>query len=175
MPIGAGRRTAGPKQLIVVDGPNVAIRHGRSRKFSSRGIELCLEFWRQQGHQAIAVLPEFHLNYDRVGGKARAVELGLAEAKKVADDVPLLRKLEEEGRLLLTPPQDYDDSYCLSLAQSKGGCVVSNDLYRDYVDLVAKRGGDARQASAWCRSHVISYTFLSDEFLPNPDFVFPRD
>ncbi|KAL3904172.1 MAG: hypothetical protein SGPRY_011391, partial [Prymnesium sp.] len=43
---------------------------------------------------------------------------------------------------------DYDDSYCISLARSKRGCVVSNDMYRDYVDLVVKRGGDPKQVTA---------------------------
>ena len=38
-----------------------------------------------------------------------------------------------------------------------------------------KRGGEAakREADAWRRSHLISYTFIADEFLPNPEFVFP--
>ncbi|KAL1524238.1 hypothetical protein AB1Y20_019143 [Prymnesium parvum] len=177
LPIGAGLRHSKPKPWIIVDGPNVAIRHGKSKRFSSRGIELCLDYWKARGHEAIAVLPEFHLDFDRVGGNKRAADLGLVDAKRVADDVPLLRRLEEEGRLVLTPPQDYDDSYCLSLAQSKRGCVVSNDMYRDYVDLVVKRGGDPKQASAisWKKAHVISYTFLNDEFLPNPDFVLPSD
>ena len=42
---------------------------------------------------------------------------------------------------------------------------------------VAERRGDSRQAVAalqgWLRSHVISYTWLADELLPNPDFAFP--
>ena len=92
------------------------------------------------------------------------------------DDVPLLRRLEAESLLVLTPPQDYDDSYCLDYARSHGGCVMSNDLYRDQVQAAQKRG-DTRQAisatQAWLRSHVISFTFLGDELLPNPDFSFP--
>ena len=47
--------------------------------------------------------------------------------------MPLLRRLEAESLLVLTPPQDYDDSYCLSYARSHGGCVLSNDLYRDQL------------------------------------------
>ena len=61
------------------------------------------------------------------------------------DDVPLLRRLEAESLLVLTPPQDYDDSYCLDYARSHGGCVMSNDLYRDQVQAAQKRG-DTRQA-----------------------------
>ena len=26
----------------------------------------------------------------------------------------------------------------------------------------------------WVRSHTISYAFIGDEFMPNPDFVWPR-
>ena len=36
-------------------------------------------------------------------------------------------------------PQDYDDSYCIHYARAHGGCVMSNDLYRDHVQAVAKR------------------------------------
>lgn len=32
---------------------------------------------------------------------------------------------------------------------------------------------DRETASSWLRSHCISFTFVGDEFLPNPDFVFP--
>ena len=31
----------------------------------------------------------------------------------------------------------------------------------------------AYRMQAWLRSHVISFTFLGDELLPNPDFGFP--
>ena len=33
----------------------------------------------------------------------------------------------------------------------------------------------AYRMQAWLRSHVISFTFLGDELLPNPDFGFPAD
>ena len=33
----------------------------------------------------------------------------------------------------------------------------------------------AYHMQAWLRSHVISFTFLGDELLPNPDFGFPAD
>ena len=45
----------------------------------------------------------------------RAAELGLADPKKVADDVSLLRNLESEGLLVLTPPQDPTPTFERSL------------------------------------------------------------
>ena len=94
----------------------------------------------------------------------------------VADDVPLLRSLEASQRLVMTPAQAYDDSYCRAFARAHGGCVLSNDLYRDQAELATRRGhsdGEVRAMNAWLRTHVISFTFLGDELLPNPDFVFP--
>ena len=133
-----------------------------------------MRYWEALGHRAIAFVPEHHLSYERVGRSNRAASLGLTDKKHNADDVPLLRKLEAEGSLVVTPPQDYDDSYCISYARNNGGCVVSNDLYRDYSEAEAKRGRSKAAADAWRRAHVISFTFFVDEFLPNPEFAFPQ-
>lgn len=168
------RHENAPLPVIVIDAPNVAIKHGKGARFSCRGVALAIEYWRAAGHRCIAFLPEFHLKYDRVGKSKRAADLGLGESKHVPDDVPLLHSLEDEGLLVVTPPQDYDDSYCIAYARQHAGCIVSNDLYRDYVDSQAKKGdGARREAAQWCKAHLISFAFIADEFLPNPDFVLP--
>jgi len=88
--------------------------------------------------------------------------------------VPLLRTLEAQGVLVVTPSQDYDDSYCIAYARSHApACIVTNDMYRDYVESEGRRGGNKRDADEWRRRHLISFTFLQDEFLPNPEFRFP--
>ena len=55
-------------------------------------------------------------------------------------------------------------------------------MYRDYVASKEQRAGGAKTqagqaarkaAEAWRRSHLISFTFIADEFLPNPEFAFP--
>jgi hypothetical protein len=75
--------------------------------------------------------------------------------------------------------QDYDDTYCLDYAMRHNACVVSNDRYRDHVDKQPDPQAKVlpsptaiihrfpqREASKWLRDHVISYTFVRDEFLP---------
>lgn len=59
-------------------------------------------------------------------------------------------------------------------AQQHGGCVVTNDMYRDHVASFDKAGDrSTRDAQrAWTKTHLISYTFVGDEFLPNPSFSF---
>lgn len=51
-------------------------------------------------------------------------------ASRVPDDITLLRQLISQGLVVGTPPQDYDDSYCITYARLKDGYVVTNDLYR---------------------------------------------
>ena len=43
--------------LIVVDTPNVAMRHGLNLKFSCRGIKLAIDFFHRAGHRVVAFLP----------------------------------------------------------------------------------------------------------------------
>ncbi len=53
---------------------------------------------------------------------------------QTANDVPLLVKMVEQGKVALTPPQDYDDSYCIDYAIKHNGCIVTNDRYWDHID-----------------------------------------
>jgi hypothetical protein len=42
---------------------------------------------------------------------------------RLPDNIQLINTLVEQGRLVLTPPHDYDDSYCIAHARNHGGCV----------------------------------------------------
>ena len=71
-----------------------------------------------------------------------------------------------------TPAQDYDDAYCIRYAQTYGGVVVTNDQYRDHVAAFPGRTPEERaerdRQRAWTKSRLVSFTFVADEFLPNP-------
>ena len=57
------------------------------------------------------------------------------------------------------PSSNGSHHHLFLYAQAHNGCVMSNDLYRDHVAAVAKRGGDERGIKAWLKAHCISYTF----------------
>lgn len=61
-----------------------------------------------------------------------------------------------------------DDSYCLEYARSHDAFLVSNDRYRDQFERITS-GSERSDLRAWLKSHLVSFTFVSDEFLPNPD------
>jgi hypothetical protein len=180
LPTGLG--SAGRHFLVVLDAPNVAMRHGKhgsSKRFSCQGIKIAIDYWTQRGHKVLAFLPDFYMNYDYVNGKKRTAALGMSDvpASKMPDDVGLLIKLVDAGFLVQTPPQDYDDSYSIEYARRKHGVIVTNDMYRDHIEKVGQSEGrrEREDTFSWIRTHCISFTFVADEFVPNPDFRFPDD
>eukprot|EP00854_Cymbomonas_tetramitiformis_P003950 gene3950-4919_t len=61
----------GGAQLIIVDAPNVAMRHGGRRKcFSCKGIQIVLEYWLQRGHKKDAAT----LSDSALGNKGKAIK-----------------------------------------------------------------------------------------------------
>ena len=165
--------------LIVVDCPNVAMRHGASLRFSCKGIQLALEFFHRAGHKVVGFLPDYYLNLEKVGELRRSAKLGIIDVKTqkqgLPDDVSLLLTLVGKGYIVGTPAQDYDDSYSIAYARLHGGYIVSNDMYRDHVKGIEpgiEKSKLREEVKKWLKSHVISYTFVGDEFIPNPDASF---
>jgi len=162
-------KEASSKSLLVLDLPNICMRHGMHKKFSCAGIQICIDYFRKRGFkQLVAFVPEHLLDYEHASKHRHLVRLGMEKESKVKtklpDNISLLLSLEEEGYVVPTPSQDYDDSYCIKYAFQHGGYVVTNDKYRD-----CNIEGITRD---WRRTHLMTFTFVNDEFIPNPDFVF---
>ena len=103
------------KPLIVLDGQNIAMRHGRDRVFSTRGLQLAINYWQKNGHKVVCFLPDYLFDYSQVAAKKKIQEMKLnkVNAAQVPDDMPLLHKLLKLDCIVRTPSQDYDDSYCI--------------------------------------------------------------
>lgn len=169
-----GDGNAKEKCLIVLDAPNIAMRHGLNKKFSCRGIRLAFDYYIKRGHKVVAFLPDYIIHYEDVGANKRMANAGFkVSPSKLPDDVILLNKMVEEGLIIPTPSQDYDDSYCIKYAGRHNGCVVSNDLYRDHIENMDGPKEQKIAMKSWLYAHRISFTWVGDEFLPNPDFRFP--
>jgi len=146
------------KKVVVIDGRNVAVRHGNG-EFSSKGLNIAVEYFACRGFEVKVVVPEQYLQ------KSRKEQLKFhgAEAKRIPKGIDILEQLDSQGVLIKTPPWDYDDAYCIQFAKQKEGIIVSNDRFWDLID-------KDPSLKDWLRSHVCSYTFAGQDFLPNPDF-----
>lgn len=60
-----GRTIGGDyKPLIVLDAQNVAMKHGRDKFFSTKGIHLAINYWIKNGHKVVCFLPEYLFDYE---------------------------------------------------------------------------------------------------------------
>jgi hypothetical protein len=167
------------KCLIVLDAPNIAMRHGMNQQFSSRGVRLAVDYFQALGHRVVAFIPDYMLKDEKEQLAARrtqprsanlTLDNNIANVCKIPDDIAMLRAMVQEGVLVPTPPQDYDDSYCIQYAGMHNGCVVTNDLFRDHVQNMEGPRERKEAMRTWLKAHQISFTWVQNEFLPNPDF-----
>jgi hypothetical protein len=47
------------KTLIVADGRNVAIKHGKNEYFSTKGLEIMVKYWSGKGYSVVIILPDY--------------------------------------------------------------------------------------------------------------------
>lgn len=151
------------KPLIVLDASNIAMRHG-GEKFSTKGIQLVIDYFTRNSHKVISFLPDY-LFKEKDGSSY------LAKKRTLPDDPQYLLDLVSKGLVVQSPPQDYDDSYCIQYAKKYDAFIVTNDLFRDYIDKIKDKGKKETE-KMWVKERSISYTFNKDEFLPNPDAAF---
>ena len=111
------------------------MRHGKDRFFSTKGIQIAIQWWEKNGHKVICFLPEYLFNYEEVSKKKKLQTLGIktSKAAQMPDSVTTLHKLASQGTMVKTPASDYDDSYCIQYARQSNAFIVTNDKYRDYL------------------------------------------
>ena len=152
------------KPLIVLDASNIAMRHGEQKGiYSTKGIQIAIEFFTKNGHKVISFLPDylFKEKDPNKHGKKRVLP----------DNLSYLYGLVSKGLVVKSPPQDYDDSYCIQYAKTHNAFIVSNDMFRDYIENI-KDKAERETEKNWRDVKCISFTFIGDEFLPNPDAPF---
>lgn len=143
---------------IVIDGSNVAMSHGNKEVFSCRGIDLCVDWFKQRGHKDITVfVPKWRKESARPDNPIK--------------DQDILNELEKERILVYTPSRSltngkrmvcYDDRYILKLAVENDGIVVSNDNYRDLL----QENTDFKRV---VEERILMYSFVNDRFMPPDD------
>jgi hypothetical protein len=152
------------KPLILLDACNIAMRHGDST-FSTKGIQIVMDYFTKNGHKVLSFLPEYLF-------KSKEGNQNYAKKKRVVpDDIEYLKQLYSQALVVQTPPQDYDDTYCIQHAKENNAYIVSNDMFRDYVDkFIDNRKRETERLIV--KDKLISFTFNGNEFKPNPNSPF---
>lgn len=80
----------------------------------------------------VCFVPEYYAT--RKAGQLGNSTLSLKDFMQVGDDLPLMQRMVDDGDIVLTPPQDYDDSYSIQYAKNhQGACIVTNDRFNDCI------------------------------------------
>ena len=116
------------------------------KSFSARGIEICVEYFKNLGHEEIVVwLPRF-----RQGNR------------DFSDNQTILRKLERNikwttARTLTSGQKisSYDDRAIVQDAAFCGGIILSNDNYRDIVH-------ESREMKSAIEERLLNFNFRKD-------------
>lgn len=175
-------RSLDPRFLIVLDAENVAVFHGKGMFFSVRGLEIVRDFFQSRGHRVIGFVPQYVVDERNWEARWKPIErklkLGIKPTKednymKVPDNLKRLQKLIMEGFICHTPSTDYSDSYTIQYAMKNHGIVVTNDRYRDAKEKTANPE-ERKQKELWIHTHLLSFAFVGDDFVPNPDFEPPE-
>lgn len=131
----------------------------------------CIEYWQRKGNKAIVILPDYCFSIEEIN-RRREKSISLSKSKTLPDDVLTLIDLQKKGVAFGVPNKDYDDSYMLQYAKEVGGYIISNDRFADHIGKYSNRSGSAKdEVRKWVKTHVISYAFIGENFIPNPDFM----
>lgn len=157
------------ERVVVLDAANIAMRHGLQRRFSCRGIQLCAEYFIAQGDRVVAFLPDYCLDLEASRKARRRERWSLTQ-----EDRSILEVMVDSGVVVLTPAMDSDDLYCIHYARRHGAFLVTNDLFRDHISDTDGPRARQQELRSWLTAQRISYTWVGDEFLPNPNSAYEK-
>ncbi|KAL3661339.1 hypothetical protein V7S43_013543 [Phytophthora oleae] len=154
--------------VVVLDGANVSCQ--KNGKAHIPKLAAAIQYFRSLEPAAgrypvkcVAFVPNFWLNVKPTPGSTGPRENGAMET----DDWVLLNDLVQKDHVILTPSQAHDDFYVIDYAVKYDGFIVTNDMFRDHVSNKRAFHGK-RLTTNWVRSHCIDFTFVGNEFMPNP-------
>lgn len=169
---GAGAGDGQRRYDVVVDGANVGCAHGSqsvhervgrtnrvSELFSFRGLQLVIQHFTRLGKTPLVFIPQYIMHsavvHNNVHNKGHDIKQRIDE-------------LRRSGVVAYTPAGAHDDYFILRYACKHELDVVSNDRFKKEVNLQGD-GERKTQLQTFLETHLIPYTFVGDEFIPNPD------
>jgi ribonuclease ZC3H12 len=147
------------KRSIIIDGSNAGYAFTNNTRFDARGIEKCVQYFKERGHNVRAYMAESMLS-----------------KREVSDyDKKRLKKLLNEGILDVTPSRRtagqsfdcYEDDYIIRNAIKRSAIILSND---NFLDLVARSPEYREQIE----QRVLHFNFIDgDLWLPADPLAVP--
>ncbi|CAA9987536.1 conserved Plasmodium protein, unknown function [Plasmodium knowlesi strain H] len=170
------------RKMVILDGKNIGTRYQDNYKkyFDSFRIKVVLDYYKIKKYVVKIVLPEEYLirgRNDLLGENSNSSYYDVRVHSSMegddfiltGNDLLFFQNLHILGCLIVHPLESYYP-FCVNLVQRWNSCFVTNVTLselnmkiREFDQLPLKN----------IAAHFISYTFLGDDFLPNPTFRWP--
>lgn len=157
--VGATKETRGKvakRRRVVLDGNVIAKVYGGG-SFRIEGIGIALNYYLSRDINAVAVVSD-----------SRVLEIS-EEGKqgRNAHDKERLRRLIQKGLLSITPSQTKREHFMLKFAIGQKADVISNESFRSVVEAQSSKS-EQRRLKVFLANHRIPFTFIREDFIPNP-------
>lgn len=149
---------------VVIDAANIGWAHGHNVAFSSVGIKIAVDYFKQFGDKVSVkcFLPSQYYRRRPVGDSR-------GNAVMQTNEWEIIDTLVSLGTLIIVPAGDSDDEYIITYARLHNGFVVSNDFYSDHVFKLQEPSIRA-SCKLWLTLRRCSFVFTSEyEFMLKPD------
>ncbi|EUD68087.1 hypothetical protein C922_01699 [Plasmodium inui San Antonio 1] len=170
------------QKMVILDGKNIGTRYqdNYNKYFDPFRIKVVLDYYRFKKYQVKIVIPQeyvMHGRNDLLGKNPNRDYYPLqVQNSSEGEDFILtgnallfFQNLHILGCLIVHPLESYY-AFCVNLVQRWNSCFVTNVTLSELNMKVHELEQPPLKSIA---SHFISYTFLGDEFLPNPTFRWP--
>ncbi|CRG99476.1 conserved Plasmodium protein, unknown function [Plasmodium relictum] len=174
------------KKIIILDGKNIGTRYKDNyiKYFDIFRIKFALDYYRDKEYTVKVIMPQEYLTYEKKnfentkyhGSSYHSDNFknnntdngGNNELRLTKNDLLFFQHLNILGCLIIQPLENYYN-FCIEYMQKCNSCFVTNIVFSSSNIKLFENQQTYKNIS----SHIISYTFLADEFLPNPNFKWP--
>ncbi|CAI7719706.1 tetratricopeptide repeat protein, putative [Plasmodium vivax] len=169
-------------KMVILDGKNIGTRYQDNYKkyFDPFRIKVVLNYYRFKRYDVKVVIPQEYVRHEGDAPSGKTANRGYyhlqvhssnegADFILSGDDLLFFQHLHILGCLIIHPLESYY-AFCVNLVQRWNSCFVTNVTLSE---LNMQVGAFEQPPLKGVAAHFISYTFLGDEFLPNPTFRWP--
>jgi len=142
------------KRIIIIDGQNIALNHGKSIIFSCKGIQIAIDYFKNLGHEVKVLLPKWRSFIDSDINKRQCVDFNLLT---VLDNNNYIYYTPENKKINGSTIQYDMYKYLLNICERINGIIVTQYKFKHllenkkYEDIINNR--------------ILYYSFIGDIFI----------
>jgi hypothetical protein len=148
--------------VVVLDCANIGWSYGIT-DYSSHGVIECFRYLDNFSNiiNIIGFIPSSYVRKKPQSSRGNAM--------MVTGEWEKLQSLIHDGRLVVVPAGDNDDTYIIAHASKTNGFIISNDFFNDHCATQELTSGNGEVMKEWLSRARVGYTFVQGTLMINPN------